>query len=77
MKANDLPLLAEARAACLTGKGKATRLAAGLSQGEIARAIGVTPATLSRWEAERRHPTGEAAVRYAQVLRALVKERGA
>ena len=62
-------LLVEARRAAETGQARELREAAGLSQGEIARAAFVSPATVSRWEARVRRPTGEPAVRWARVLR--------
>ena len=77
MKTTDLSLLVEARTAARTGEGVAVREAAGLSQGELARAVGISPGTLSRWEAGLRKPTGPAALRYARVLRALPTERAA
>ena len=67
----DLPLLIEARDATRSGRGERLRVAAGLSQGEMAAAIGVTPACISRWEAGDRRPRGAAAVAYAQLLREL------
>ena len=71
MSATQVALLSEARLAVASGRATSVREAAGLSQGEVARAIGVTPATLSRWEARQRRPTGGAAVRYARLLRML------
>jgi transcriptional regulator with XRE-family HTH domain len=47
------------------------RVAAGLSQEEVAAAVGVTAAALSRWETGRRHPRGQARDRYAHVLGSL------
>jgi DNA-binding transcriptional regulator YiaG len=71
MSTEDLKLLVEARAATHTGAAVKVRRAARLSQGELARAAGINPGTLSRWESLERQPTGPAAVRYARVLRAL------
>jgi DNA-binding transcriptional regulator YiaG len=71
MPTTDLELLIEARRAARTGSGVALREVAGLSQGELARAAGINPATLSRWESRERKPTGPAAIRYARVLRVL------
>src|SRR5262249_34647614 len=67
----NLKLLVEARAAASSGSGIEVRRAAGLSQGELARAAGINPATLSRWESQERQPSGDAALRYARVLRVL------
>lgn len=66
-----LTLLTEARKAVRTGEAIELRLAAELSQGELARAVGVNAATVSRWEAGLRKPSGEAALRYARGLRLL------
>ena len=66
-------LIMEARDAAGSGRGERLRQAAGLSQGELAEAIGVTSACVSRWEAGVRRPRGEAAVRYAQALRAIAE----
>lgn len=71
MKASALGLLVNAREAAATGRGRAIREAAGLTQGELARAIGVTPGAVNRWEAGTRKPTGESALRYARILRVL------
>ena len=50
------------------------RLLAGLSQGDIARTLGVTCATVSRWESGQREPSGRRGVAYARLLEALVHE---
>lgn len=42
-----------------------------LSQGDIARELGVTPPTISRWESGDRQPTGEQRSDYAALLREL------
>jgi DNA-binding transcriptional regulator YiaG len=42
-----------------------------LSQSEVARAIGVSPATIWRWESGDRRPQGEAAVRWVRFLHSL------
>lgn len=63
--------LAEARKAARSGRGRAIREEACVSQAELARALGVSQATLSRWESGDRRPRGEAAERYARLLRKL------
>jgi DNA-binding transcriptional regulator YiaG len=45
---------------------------AGVSQGEVAQACGVTAATVSRWESNTRRPRGSAGERYALLLQRLV-----
>ena len=69
----DLALVMEAREAARSGRGERLRTAAGISQGELAAAIGVTPACISRWEAGDRRPRGVAAMAYAQLLRSLAQ----
>jgi DNA-binding transcriptional regulator YiaG len=65
--------LIDARIATRTGGARKLREQAGLSQEEIADAIGVTRACVSRWEAGARRPTGDAAQRYAQLLDLLAR----
>lgn len=60
--------LTEARRLLHTGEARDIRQAAGLSLDEIARACGVTPGAVSRWEQGERRPTGEAAVSFASLL---------
>ena len=55
---------------------RAIRLGARLSQQDIADAmndagVGITRATVSRWETGDRRPRGEALVRYTEILRSL------
>jgi DNA-binding transcriptional regulator YiaG len=71
--AATLSSLAEARRAASNGRAKATRQAARISQAEIARAVGVSPACISRWESGTRLPKGEAAQRYAEIIRQLAR----
>jgi DNA-binding transcriptional regulator YiaG len=44
---------------------------AGLSQQEVADAVGVAKATISHWEAGARTPRGVLRIRYAEAIRAL------
>ena len=69
--ATNVMLLIEARQATRSGEALELRKTADLSQGELARAAKVSAASLSRWEAGSRKPSGEAAIRYARVLRAI------
>lgn len=64
-------LVVEAREASHSGRGATVRTAAGLSRGELARAIGVNQSSISRWESGKRRPSGDAAIRYARMLRVL------
>jgi transcriptional regulator with XRE-family HTH domain len=50
------------------------RLAAGFSIQEIAAAVGVDRATVSRWESGKREPRGDHLDRYVAVLKALEEE---
>lgn len=50
------------------------RLKAGLTQAEIAAAIGVERPTISRWESGLRSPRGPNAEAYADLLRGLAAE---
>ncbi len=50
---------------------RAIRIAAGLSQPELARELNVSTATISRWEAGLVTPRSEAAIAYAVVLAEL------
>jgi DNA-binding transcriptional regulator YiaG len=63
--------LIEVRAAARSGKARQLREGAGISQAEVAAAVGVTRACVSRWEAGARKPGGQAAQRYAQLLELL------
>ncbi|MFE5809452.1 helix-turn-helix transcriptional regulator [Streptomyces sp. NPDC056491] len=50
------------------------RRAQGLTQTQVAEAIGVTRGAVSAWEAGRYDPRGDARVQYAELLR-LIAER--
>jgi DNA-binding XRE family transcriptional regulator len=63
--------IAEARQLASSGAGRMLRQAAGLTNAELARAVGVDPSTCFRWENGERTPTGDQAVRYAEFLAEL------
>lgn len=65
--------VAETRAALRAGRVRRLRIKLGLSQRELAEAVGggVDAATISRWENGVRVPRTAAAARLAAVLRAL------
>ena len=67
-------LLTTARRATSNGWGSSIRKAAGLSQQEVADAVGVTQATLSRWERGERKPQGEPAMSYGLLLCQLAEQ---
>lgn len=50
---------------------RAIRESAGVTQSRLAAEIGVTRATVARWEAAIRHPRGKHRERYAAALRDL------
>jgi transcriptional regulator with XRE-family HTH domain len=50
---------------------RALRIAAGVSQSELAASLGVSVAAVSRWEAGQRRPRSELAIRWATTLREL------
>jgi transcriptional regulator with XRE-family HTH domain len=52
---------------------RALRLQAGLSQQDIADAVGVRRETISRWERGVRSPRGESLNAYARVLGAIAE----
>jgi DNA-binding transcriptional regulator YiaG len=53
------------------------RRRAGVSQGDVARALGCTKGAVSLWESGRRVPRGELGRRYAAVLAQLSQKEGA
>jgi transcriptional regulator with XRE-family HTH domain len=69
---NEALLVAAARRAAEDGSARQIRLAAGLSQAEVALVCHVTAQAVTRWEStdpeRRRSPKGEPAVRYARLL---------
>lgn len=66
--------LARARAWAESGEARRRREAANLSLAEIAGAVGVAEATVSRWERGRSSPHGPAAARYGELLARLASE---
>jgi DNA-binding transcriptional regulator YiaG len=68
----ELDELSRLRSFLQTGEARRIRERAGLSLGEVARGLGVSPSTLHRWEGGKRSPRGEAALRYWQLLRRLM-----
>jgi len=74
MTQRELGLLVEGRTAASSGRGQRLRESAGLNQSDLARLVGVTPATINRWESGARCPSGPAAAAYAQALRKIAQE---
>jgi len=54
------------------GQARAIRERCGLSQGEVARLLGVNASSVSRWEAALRQPQGATALAYAALLKELL-----
>ena len=67
----EIVAVSDARHAASDGRLRAARLRAKLSQADIARAVGVTEATVSRWESGVRRPRREEAKRLAALLQVL------
>ncbi len=64
------------RALVGSGAARSIRIAAGLSLGEVAKAVGVSPTTVLRWENRQRIPQGEPGVAYGRLLVALMTQQG-
>jgi DNA-binding transcriptional regulator YiaG len=71
MRPADLVILAEMRAACVSGSARTTRLSARLTQAEMAEACQVSPRTVAAWEAGQRIPGGHPALEYGRLLAKL------
>lgn len=68
MTVDQALVLADVRALVRTGAARDLRKRADLSLGDVARAVGVSPTTVLRWERAEAVPTGAAAVQYALLL---------
>jgi transcriptional regulator with XRE-family HTH domain len=66
-----LAAIADGRAAARDGRLRELRVQAGLSQSELAEAVGVTRATIARWELGIRSPARREAERLTTVLNLL------
>jgi DNA-binding XRE family transcriptional regulator len=71
MRRSDLQLIAEARTRAASGAARRLRVAAGLSQQNVASAVGVDQATVAGWESGRFLPKGKHAIAYGRLLRDL------
>jgi transcriptional regulator with XRE-family HTH domain len=69
-----LARLSRVRVLAASGQARELRVAARLSQSEIARACGVSPALVCRWELGERTPRGRAAEIYAAILLPLEEQ---
>jgi DNA-binding XRE family transcriptional regulator len=77
MSVETLVELAQVRALLRSGKAKEIREAAGLSQAEVAEALGVHTSTVYRWEAGECAPMGPAGLKYGELLHSLLALVGA
>lgn len=57
-----------------SGQAKRIRLAASLTQTEVASAIGASRCTIASWEQGYRRPWGDLALRYLALLDALERQ---
>lgn len=71
----DLERLAETRVLAASGQARDVRIAAHLSQSEIAEACDVSPALVSRWESGDRVPRGNSGRIYARLILGLAENR--
>lgn len=71
MSVSEIVAISSGRRAASDGALRRARVEAGLSQAELARALDVTPAAVSRWESGARRPRSTVARRLSAVLRAL------
>ncbi|HEY5092740.1 MAG TPA: hypothetical protein VII60_05690 [Acidimicrobiales bacterium] len=58
------------------GTGRQVREESGASQSEIGRAVGVSKASVCKWELRQREPVGAHAVMYWIVIQSLVATNG-
>jgi transcriptional regulator with XRE-family HTH domain len=77
MDEGDLMLLVWLHRTLASGEATAIRESAGLSAASVGGAIGVDPTTPWRWENGHRQPRGEAALRYARLLKSLQRATAA
>ena len=70
----DPVAIAKGRRLAASGAGRALRVAAGLSLRDLARALGTSPAVVSRWERGQRVPHADMAEQWVTLLGRLQKE---
>lgn len=76
MHTRDALLISYGRSLLRSGRAAEIRHAAGLSQVDVALVCGVSPSAVCLWEAGRRLPTREPAMKLARLLRALEAQTG-
>lgn len=76
MAAPDILGIALARRACVTGDARRLRLEVGISLRELAAALGVDPASVSRWERGVARPGTANAGALGAIIDAWLEARG-
>ena len=71
MEIDTLMQIVATRQRARDGTARAIRQRAGVTLAEMARTVGVTESTMSRWESGQRNPRGEAALRWMEALAEL------
>ncbi len=67
----ELIQTSQLRTLLINGDARRIRLRSSLSLSEMARALEVSPPTLSRWERQQRMPRQKAALRYLALIEEL------
>ncbi len=75
MDTNTLVKVTRVRDLVRSGAARSIRLGAGLSLGEVGRTLGCSASTIFRWEKGERTPRGDLALRYGELLDALMQRR--
>jgi DNA-binding transcriptional regulator YiaG len=71
MHLDDVEKISRARSLAASGEGRSKREGVSVTMRELASAIGVDAATLSRWETGTTAPRGPAAIRWLDALETL------
>lgn len=77
MNRRDLELIVATRAALKNQSARGRRAAAGVRQVEMAAVCGVSPSTVSQWEAGLRSPAADHALAYGRALAAAERRKAA
>lgn len=70
---SELDALTRVRRLASSGAARAIRIGAGASIREVAAVVGVSPATVHRWERGSRAPRGEKGIAYGRALDELTE----